>query len=57
MISTPEPIIEIHFLNIGALFRSHPVTPPKTSIGEIIVPKPNKKANATLSAGLAKGIE
>ena len=39
------------------MLRSHPVTPPKISIGEIIVPKPNKNAIIILSTGEAKGIE
>jgi hypothetical protein len=50
--SVPLPIIEIHFLNKGALLRSHPVSPPNRIIGDIAVPKPNKTATAKLSIGL-----
>lgn len=56
-INTPPPTRETHFLNRGALFRSQPMTPPNTSIGEIAVPSPNKTATAKLSLGEAKDTE
>ena len=54
-ISTTAPPIDIHLLNKGALFSSHPVAPPANMmIGEIAVPTPNKTANRKLSKGAAK---
>lgn len=44
------PAIDIHFRKSGALFRSHPVTPPKSRIGEMVVPNPNRNAIPTLPA-------
>ena len=49
------PANEIHFLNRGALFNSHPVTPPNIKSGEIVVPIPNNTANDMLPRGVENG--
>ena len=55
--SIPPPAMESHFLNRGALLRSQPVTPPSRSMGDNVVPKPNKSATKKLSTGAPKGTE
>src|SRR3990170_2524805 len=55
--STPAPTSAIHFLNMGALLRSQPETPPSNSIGDRAVPKPNKTAKRKLSIGAPKDRE
>ena len=57
IISIKAPVKAIHFLNKGALLRSQPETPPSSSMGEMVVPKPNSTAKRKLSIGLPKGIE
>jgi hypothetical protein len=49
--------MEIHFLNKGALFSSHPVTPPKSKIGDRAVPTPKSKAKAKLSNEVVNAAE
>ena len=56
MIRMTPPAIAVYLRKSGALFSSQPVTPPKRSIGEIAVPKPNRIAIATLPAGSTRVI-
>jgi hypothetical protein len=57
IVRIPAPIIDIHFLNSGALLSSQPVTPPNRSIGDKAVPRPNRIAKAKLSIGAPKDTE
>jgi len=55
--SMPPPNIAIHLRKSGALFRRHPVTPPKSNRGDTTVPMPNKSAIIKPSIGAANGKE
>jgi hypothetical protein len=55
--SNTLPSIDIHFLNKGALVRSHPVTPPNSNIGDKAVPTPNSRAKTTLSRAVVNAAE